>query len=149
MLSSEKLVQMAKKWQRIAVLGRKRLISERKLSHCDADQCSTSPQAQKGHFVVYTIDRKRFMIPLDCLKNRIVMQLFKLSEEEFGYTVDGPITLPCEAAFVEYAMDLVKRGVSEEVERALLSSVLLPCYHACSAQSKFGAINQRVEVCGF
>ncbi|KAF3324905.1 Auxin-responsive protein SAUR36 [Carex littledalei] len=146
MLSPKKFVQMANKWQRMAMLGRRRLTFERKNSHCCADQCTNSC-AEKGHFVVYTTDEKRFMIPLD--SQRIVMQLFQLSEEEFGYTVDGPIILPCEAAFMEYAMDLVKRGVSEEVERALLSSVLLPCHHACSAQINFGAISQQVEVCGF
>ncbi|KAF3324897.1 Auxin-responsive protein SAUR36 [Carex littledalei] len=113
MLSPTKLVQMAKKWQRMAVLGRRRLTFERKLSHRYVDQC-TSPRVEKGHCVVYTIDQKRFMIPLDYLNTRIVMQLFQLSEE-FGYTVDGPITLPCEAALMEYALALVKRGVSEEV----------------------------------
>ncbi|KAF3324906.1 Auxin-responsive protein SAUR36 [Carex littledalei] len=150
MLSPKKLVQMAKKWQRMAVLGRRRLTFERKLSHRYADQITTtSPRGEKGHFVVYTIDEKRFMTPLDYLNTRIIMQLFQLSEEEFGYTVDGPITLPCEAAFMEYAMDLIKRGVSQEVEQALLSFVLLPCHHACSAQINFGAISQQVEVCGF
>ncbi|KAF3324902.1 Auxin-responsive protein SAUR36 [Carex littledalei] len=148
MLSPKKLVQMAKKWQRMAVLGRRRLTFERNFSHRYADQC-TSPRVEKGHFVVYTIDEKRFMIPLDYLNTRIIMQLFQLSEEEFGYTVDGPITVPCEAAFMEYAMELIKRGVSEEVERALLSSLLVPCHHACSAQINFGATSQQVEVCGF
>jgi Auxin responsive protein len=145
MLSPKKLVQMAKKWQRMAALGRRRITFEKKLSHRDADQC-TSPSANEGHFVVYTIDGKRFMISLDYLNTTIVMQLFQLSEEEFGYTVDGPITLPCEAAFLEYAMDLVKRGVSKEVERALLGSVLLPCHHS---HNNFGAISQQIEVCGF
>jgi Auxin responsive protein len=148
MLSPKKLVQMAKKWQRIAVLGRRRLTFEKKISHLDNDQ-STSTCAEKGHFVVYTIDKKRFMIPLEYLNTRIIMKLFQLSEEEFGFMADGPITLPCEAALMEYAMDLVKKGVSEEVERALLSSVLLPCHHTCSVQSNFGAISQQVEVCGF
>jgi Auxin responsive protein len=148
MLSLKKLVQMAKKWQKMAVLGRRRITLERRLSHHETDQW-TSPRADKGHFVMYTIDRKRFMIPMDYLNSRIVMQLFELSEEEFGYTIDGPITLPCEAASMEYAMDLLKRGVSEEVERALLSSVLLPCHHACSVQSNLGTTSQQLEVCGF
>ncbi|KAJ4803964.1 hypothetical protein LUZ62_016530 [Rhynchospora pubera] len=148
MLSPKKLIQMAKKWQRMAVLGRRRLTFGRNLSHDDADQC-TSPRAEKGHFVVYAIDGKRFMIPLEYLNTRLVMQLFQLSEDEFGYTVDGPITLPCEAAFIEYALGLIKRGMSEEVERALLSSVLLPHHHACSVESNLGTICQKVELCGF
>ncbi|XP_078173771.1 auxin-responsive protein SAUR36-like [Carex rostrata] len=148
MLSPKKLVQLAKKWQKMAVLGNRRLTLERNLSHRDTNQF-TSCRAEKGHFVVYTIDGKRFMIPLDYLNSRIFIQLFNLSEEEFGFTVDGPITLPCEALFMEYAMDLLKRGVSEEVERALLGSVLLPCHHACSMQSNLGMITQQVVVCGF
>lgn len=148
MLSSMKFVQMAKKWQRIAILGRRRLTLERKLSHHDANQ-STSSRSEKGHFVVYTIDGKRFMIPLDYLNTRIVRQLFELSEEEFGYTVDGPIMFPCEAAIMEYAMGLIKRGVSEEVEKALLGSVFLPCHNACSSQSNLGIITQQLELCGF
>ncbi|KAF3324904.1 Auxin-responsive protein SAUR36 [Carex littledalei] len=115
MVSPKKLVQMVKKWQRMAVLARKRLTLERKLSHRDTDQC-TSSRAEKGHFVVYTIDGKRFMIPLDYLNSRIFMQLFNLSEEEFGFTVDGPIIFPCEALFMDYAMDLLKRGVSGDIE---------------------------------
>ncbi|KAJ3690833.1 hypothetical protein LUZ61_019997 [Rhynchospora tenuis] len=148
MLSPKKLVQMVKKWQRMAILGRRRLTFDRNLSHDDADQC-TSPRAEKGHFVVYAIDGKRFMIPLEYLNTSLVMQLFQLSEEEFGFTVDGPITLPCEAEFIEYALGLIKRGLSEEVERALLSSVLLPHRRACSVQSNLGTICQKVEVCGF
>jgi Auxin responsive protein len=148
MLSPKKLVQMAKRWQKMAVLGRRRITLEKKLSHHETDQC-TGPWADKGNFVVYTIDGKRFMIPIDYLNTRIIMQLFKLAEEEFGYTVDGPITLPCEATFMEYEMDLVKRGVSEDVERALLSSVLLPCHHTCSVQSNLGTISQQLEVCCF
>ncbi|KAJ4803965.1 hypothetical protein LUZ62_016531 [Rhynchospora pubera] len=145
MLSPKKLVQMAKKWQRLAAIGRRRLAFEKKHPDQDTNQC-TSPRAEKGNFVVYTIDGKRFMIPLDYLKNKIVVQLFELSEEEFGYTVDGPLTIPCDAAFMEYAMNLVKRGMSEEVERALLGSVLQCCHHT---QSNLGLISQQVEVCGF
>ncbi|KAJ3690835.1 hypothetical protein LUZ61_019999 [Rhynchospora tenuis] len=145
MLSPKKLIQMAKKWQRLAAQDRRRLAFERKNPDQVTDQC-TSPRSEKGNFVVYTIDGKRFTIPLDYLKNKIVMKLFELSEEEFGYTVDGPITLPCEGAFMDYAIDLVQRGVSEEIERALLGSVSLSCHHG---QSNFGLVSQQVAVCGF
>ncbi|KAJ1693026.1 hypothetical protein LUZ63_009724 [Rhynchospora breviuscula] len=146
MLSLKKLVQKSNNWQRIAALGRKRLHT--KLPYEERDQ-STSLHAEKGHFVLYTADGKRFVIPLDYLNTRIVMQLFQLSEEEFGYTVDGPITLPCEGAFMEYTLGLIKKGMSEEVERALLNSVLLPHHHACSMQSNSEAISQQVELCSF
>lgn len=135
---------MAKKWQRAAALNRRRLTIHRDRSYNDIEQCS-SPRVEKGHFVVYTVDGKRFMIPLDYLNTRIVMQLFKMSEEEFGYMIGGPIKLPCEAALMEHALGLVKRGVSEEAERALLGSFLLPYHHCCFMQSKWNS----VELCDF
>jgi hypothetical protein len=35
--------------------------------------------------------------------------------------------VPCEAAVMEYVMCLLRRKPSEEVERAVLSSVVMPC----------------------
>ncbi|KAJ3692844.1 hypothetical protein LUZ60_011939 [Juncus effusus] len=136
---------MAKKWQRIAAIGRRRITMVNKVSCQDTDHCSV---AGKGHFVIYSIDGKRFVIPLVYLSSKIVQRLFKLSEEEFGFTVDGPITLPCDGVLMEYVIDLVKKGVSEEMESAFLSSLLLPCsYVSCSVQ-KIGDHNT-MEVCTF
>ncbi|KAJ3692842.1 hypothetical protein LUZ60_011937 [Juncus effusus] len=149
MVSLKKLVQMAKKWQQIAALGRRRITMVHKVSYIDNDQCSTTQMAEKGNFVIYSIDGKRFVLPLVYLSSRIVERLFKLSEEEFGFTVDGPITLPWDGVFMEYVVDLIKKGVSEEVESALLSSILLPCsYVSCSVQ-KNGLTHKAIEVCSF
>ena len=71
------------------------------------------------------------MIPLDYLNTIIVMQFFQFSEEEFEYTVVGPITLPCKTMLMEYAMDLVikERGVTGggEVSSRLSYATLPPC----------------------
>ncbi|XVE93948.1 hypothetical protein REPUB_Repub01dG0238000 [Reevesia pubescens] len=64
---------------------------------------------EKGHFVMYSADEKRFVLPLEYLKNEIVMELFKLAEEEFGIPSNGHLTLPCDAAFMEYVIGLIKR----------------------------------------
>ncbi|XP_039128409.1 auxin-responsive protein SAUR36-like [Dioscorea cayenensis subsp. rotundata] len=101
--------------------------------HSDFNECSTSSVAEKGHFFVYTSERKRFMVPLAYLTNNIFKELLKISEEEFGLPGDGPITLPCDAASMEYVLSLLRRGVSEEVERALLSSIFISCQSTCSA----------------
>ncbi|KAJ3692843.1 hypothetical protein LUZ60_011938 [Juncus effusus] len=137
MVSIKKLVQMAKKWQTMTGLGRKRITTVKKASDIDTDNCSTTQIAEKRHFVIYSIDGKRFVVPLVYLSSRIIARLFKLSEEEFGFTVDGPITLLCDGVFMEYLVDLIKKGVSdsEELESALLNSLSLSCpYVSCSAQ---------------
>ena len=51
--------------------------------------------ADKGHFVVYTTDKRRFVVPLMYLNNEIFRELLKMSEDEFELPNDGPITLPC------------------------------------------------------
>ncbi|KAM0945346.1 putative small auxin-up RNA [Dioscorea sansibarensis] len=122
---------MARKLQKVTSL--KRMISSpRADKHSDFNECSTSSVAEKGHFIVYTSEGKRFMVPLAYLNNNIFRELLKISEEEFGLPGDGPITLPCDAVSMEYVLSMLRRGVSEEVERALLSSIFMSCQSACS-----------------
>lgn len=113
----------------------------------DSEASSTASVADKGHCVVYSIDGQRFMVPLAYLSSRILGELFKMSEEEFGLPCDGPITLPCDAAFMEYVMSLLRKGVSEEVERAIVSSLLIPRHCACSIP--LVEFNQQLAVCSF
>ncbi|KAF3446871.1 hypothetical protein FNV43_RR12051 [Rhamnella rubrinervis] len=87
--------------------------------------------AHKGHFVVYSADNKRFVVPLTYLKCNIFRELLRMSEEEFGLPRDGPITLPCDAASMEYIVSLVRREVSEDLETALILSILAFTSH-CS-----------------
>ncbi|KAG0548746.1 hypothetical protein BDA96_01G193800 [Sorghum bicolor] len=54
-----------------------------------------------------------------------------MSEEEFGFTGgDGRITLPCDAMVMEYALCLLRRGASAELEKAFLSTMAMPCHSA-------------------
>ncbi|KAJ0964020.1 hypothetical protein J5N97_029142 [Dioscorea zingiberensis] len=123
--------EMAKKWQKVASF--KRMISSPKADErADFNACSTSSVAEKGHFNVYTLEGKRFMVPLAYLDNKIFKELLKISEEEFGLPGDGPITLPCDAASMEYVLSMLRRGISQEVERALLSSIFISCQSSCS-----------------
>nr|GLL25749.1 uncharacterized protein LOC110418099 [Ipomoea trifida] len=121
MISSKKLIKLAKRWQKFAAIRRKRISFPR--LNDDANSCSTSTAANKGHFVVYTADQKRFVVPLSYLENEIIRQLLSMSEEEFGLPSDGPITLPCDAVFMDYIISLLSRGLSRELEIALLNSV--------------------------
>nr|XP_033515822.1 auxin-responsive protein SAUR68-like [Nicotiana tomentosiformis] len=123
MISVKKLIKMAWKWQKFAANQRKK-ISFPRSDYNDAESCSTSSSiVGKGHFVVYTTDQKRFVVPLAYLQHEVIRQLLHMSEEEFGLSSDGPITLPCDALFMSYIISLIRRGVPAELQNALLVSV--------------------------
>lgn len=122
MITPKKLIKMAKKWQKLAASKQKR-ISFPTTGPVDAESCRTSSVCEKGHFVVYATDEKRFVIPLAYLKNNVIRELFKMAEDEFGLPSCGPITLPCDAVFMEYVVSLIQRGAAKDVEKALLMSL--------------------------
>ncbi|CAI9769775.1 unnamed protein product [Fraxinus pennsylvanica] len=123
MISSRKLVKMARKWQRLAALGRKRITSPRKNEEASTTYNRSSSMAEKGHFIVYTADKKRYAFPIAYLNNYILRELLIMSEEEFGLRSDGPITLPCDAIFLDYAISLIQNKATKDVEKALLISM--------------------------
>nr|GMD43480.1 auxin-responsive protein SAUR68-like [Ipomoea batatas] len=134
---------MAKKWQKFVAIRRKRISFPKQNE--EVDTCSTSSAVSKGHFVIYTADQKRFVIPLSFLDNKIIRQLLEMSEEEFGLPSDGPITLPCDAVFMKYIISLLSRGVSTELQNALLVSVTS---NRCSSASLHqGLRNKQLLVC--
>lgn len=147
MVSAKRLVQMAKKWQRMAALPRKRLTSTTPAKGTEASCGASTSVASKGHCVVYSADGRRFEVPLAYLGTAIFGELLDMSHEEFGFTSDdGRITMPCDAAVMEYAMCLLTRDASEEVVRALLSSVVRPC-HAVSGLAPSMKPKQQLAVC--
>ncbi|KAG2636570.1 auxin-responsive protein SAUR36-like [Panicum virgatum] len=147
MVSAKRLVQMAKKWQRMAALARKRITSPAK--ETQGSPCSTSSVASKGHCVVYSADSKRFEVPLAYLGTAIFGELLSLSQEEFGFAGDdGRITLPCDAAVMEYVVCLLRRDASEEVLRAFLSSMARPC-HCGNGLGQSVGVSQQVAVSSF
>ncbi|XP_039119454.1 auxin-responsive protein SAUR36-like [Dioscorea cayenensis subsp. rotundata] len=123
---------MARKLLKVPSL--KRMISSPRADKLtDFNECSTSSVAEKGHFFVYTSEGKRFMVPLAYVTNNFFKELWNISEEEFGLPGDGHIILPCDEASMEYVLSMLRRGVSEEVERALLSCIFISCQYTCSA----------------
>ncbi|XP_004250225.2 auxin-responsive protein SAUR68-like [Solanum lycopersicum] len=146
MISTKKLIKMARKWQKFAAMQRKRISFPRNVS--DADSCSMSPSStvEKGHFVVYTVDQARFVIPLVYLENEIIRQLLNMSEEEFGLLNGGPITLPCDSAFMDYIILLIKKGITAgDLHNALLLSIPSSCCSTSSLHRESG--NQQLFVC--
>ncbi|RWR90621.1 auxin-responsive protein SAUR64-like protein [Cinnamomum micranthum f. kanehirae] len=122
MINSQRLLKMARKWQKFAVNARRRISAPISGRSVEAESCIKSV-ADRGHFVVYTIDGKRFMVPLDHLNSPIFVELLRLSEEQFGLPCDGPITIPCEAFFMEYVISFLQRRLSKEVGTSLLTSM--------------------------
>ncbi|KAL9238453.1 hypothetical protein vseg_012871 [Gypsophila vaccaria] len=110
MISTKKLIKMAKKWQRIAAASRKRISWPR-------------PVTDKGHFVVYTTDGRRFMIPLAFLETDIFRELFRMAEEEYGIASSEPLTLPCDSSFMEYTVCVINKHVAKDLENALIASL--------------------------
>ncbi|KAH0714035.1 hypothetical protein KY290_006901 [Solanum tuberosum] len=146
MISTKKLIKMARKWQKFAAMQRKRISFPRNGS--DADDCSTSSSSivEKGHFVVYTADQARFVIPLAYLENEVIRQLLNLSEEEFGLSSGGPITLLCDSAFMNYIISLIKKGVAAgDLHKALFLSIPSCCCSTSSLHRESG--NQQLFVC--
>ncbi|KAG6500078.1 hypothetical protein ZIOFF_039892 [Zingiber officinale] len=113
MLSPKRLVEKAKK-------GLPLMRANSRSSSCDFNNIVV---ADKGHFVVYSMDDARFVVPLSFLKSCIFQELLKVSAEEFGLPGEGPITLACSGVFMEYVVSLLKRSVSRDVEMALLASI--------------------------
>ncbi|OIS96916.1 PREDICTED: auxin-responsive protein SAUR68-like [Nicotiana attenuata] len=145
MLSAKKLIKMARKWQKFAAMQRKRISLPRNGN--DEDSCSTSASfiAGKGQFVVYTTDQRRFLIPLTYLENEVILQLLNMSEEEFGLPSGGPITLPCDSAFMDYIVSLIKKGAAVgDLHKALLLSVTSSCCSTSSLHQEWG--NQQLLV---
>lgn len=103
---------MAKKWQKVAAIGKKRISEGRFI-------------AEKGHFVVYSSDRKRYVIPLGHLQTGVFRELLKMSEEEFGLPGDGPIMLPCDAVFLELLLALMKERFCSKSRAGFSFSSLL------------------------
>ncbi|XP_010028804.1 auxin-responsive protein SAUR67 [Eucalyptus grandis] len=116
MISPKRLVKIARKWQRVAAMRRKRISFPR----LDGDE---EVIAHRGHFIVYSIDGKRFMFPIRYLNNCVIRELLQLSEDEFGLPSSGPITLPCDAMFMDYMVSLIQRRANAEIEKALLMSI--------------------------
>ena len=142
MISSKKLAQLSKKWQGVgAIRLRKVAIAEKEVHP------SCSPVAGKGHCVVYSSDGKRFEIPLVCLHTTVFQELLRMSREEFGFTSDGRIMLPCDTATMEYVMCLLRREASKDVERALLSSIVITCHHPSRMIQPRGGLKQQFAVC--
>ncbi|GFY89775.1 hypothetical protein Acr_06g0017150 [Actinidia rufa] len=147
MISYEKLIKMARKWRKLAAISRKRITSPRTIGGFDAESSNIST-VDKGHFVVYTADQRRFVIPLFYLNNDTFIELLKMAEEEYGLPSDAPITLPCDAVFMEYAVSLLGRQADKDLEKALLLSITSG-RSLSSSYIQQGQTHHQLPICSF
>lgn len=134
-MSAKKLSKMIQQWQELAPLRRKRVL---------LDSCCTVSFVDKGHFAVYTADQRRFVVPLAYLNNPVFKQLLEMSEEEYGLLCNGPIVLPCDSAFMDYAICLIREGRAGDSYRAKLESV---ARNRCSSSCLHGGeVNHQLLV---
>ncbi|KAL4317961.1 hypothetical protein GQ457_18G019210 [Hibiscus cannabinus] len=54
MISAKKLIKLAKRWQKMAFIRRKRITLPRTKMDSETNGCSTSSVVDKGHFVVHS-----------------------------------------------------------------------------------------------
>ncbi|XP_031276916.1 auxin-responsive protein SAUR68-like [Pistacia vera] len=141
MISAKKLIKLAKNWQRTAALKRKRI------SLPGFNKTSTPSAAHKGHFVAYTVDQKRFVFPITYLRSHIFQELLRMSEEKFGLPGNGPITLSCDASFMEYAISLIKSCVDRQMEEALVMSIASSRCSSMSHSLPHGQIGHQLLIC--
>ncbi|KAK8582572.1 hypothetical protein V6N13_069346 [Hibiscus sabdariffa] len=73
MVSTKKLIKMARMWKKIDAIGRKRITSPRSSTGretANPDRSNKSSVVDKGHFVVSTSDKKRFCNSLGTSKEQ-------------------------------------------------------------------------------
>ncbi|KAL6011845.1 hypothetical protein ACLOJK_002311 [Asimina triloba] len=126
---NKKLLELAKKGRKVIAPRSRRSSFSTCDGASDSNGCSTSV-VERGHFVVYSIDGIRCVLPLASLDSPIFTELLEMSEEEFGLPSEGPITLPCSGVFLEYVASMIKRSMSKDVER---EHSWLPCPPATTA----------------
>ncbi|KAH6813266.1 hypothetical protein C2S51_022284 [Perilla frutescens var. frutescens] len=138
MIRAKKLVNMIQQWQDFAALRRKRISSCPRNSSSDGlDSCCVVSSVDKGHFTIYTADDRRFVVPLAYLNNPVFRQLLEMSEEEYGLPSDGPIVLPCDSVFMDYAICLIRKGRAGDLHEALIKSVARSrCSSSCLYQGQ-------------
>ncbi|XP_058090729.1 auxin-responsive protein SAUR64-like [Magnolia sinica] len=144
MFNPKKFIEMVGKGQKVAAVGRRRISFSGTDGEADSSGCTTSV-ADKGHFVFYSTDRRRFVVPLAYLNSTIFKELFRMSEDIFGLPCKGPITFPCDAIYMEYIVSIIQRSVSQDIERALLVSI---SPERCSRSSVWheGMTNQKIDL---
>lgn len=113
----------------MATIRRKSIAQPGEFKDCNTN---STMKAEKGHFVVYTLDGHRFVFPLGHLNTYIFKELLTMSEEEFGLPSNRPITFPCDASFMKDVANLIQQRATLGKEKALMLSLVTNGSHLSS-----------------
>ncbi|KAG8650444.1 hypothetical protein MANES_07G042632v8 [Manihot esculenta] len=96
--------------------------------------------------------RKRITLPQTVgntdTRNSCCTSAAKAEKEEFGSQSTGPLTLPCEAELIEYAITLIKQQVTRDIEKALLTSIA-SSFCSLSSNLQHQRTNHQIPICSF
>ncbi|CAN0921113.1 Auxin-responsive protein SAUR64 [Linum grandiflorum] len=62
---------------------------------------------KKGWFVVYSVDRRRYALPLELLENEMFVEMLKMAEEEFGLSNHQSIVFPFDSSVMDRIIDIL------------------------------------------
>lgn len=133
MFSPKKIAEMSSK--NMFVLPRAK-------SRSNLSPFSRSQAPIKGHLVIYTIDEEElYEVPLSCLNNHVIKELFEDGRSGDGLEIDRPITMPCNSLLMDYILSMVGKQTSSEVEALFVSMASVSC-------SWFSLLKQG-KICGY
>ncbi|PON36386.1 LOW QUALITY PROTEIN: Small auxin-up RNA [Parasponia andersonii] len=92
----------------------------------------------------------RFMLPLTYLRHEIFQKLLKISEEEFGLPICGPIILPCDSVFMDSLVSLIQRSeMARNLEKAQLNgiNIVSSCLQFASTAFRHGYFDHHLVTC--
>ncbi|GLJ40967.1 hypothetical protein SUGI_0847950 [Cryptomeria japonica] len=94
----------------------------------------------RGHLAVYAAkedcEGRRFVIPVDYLKQPVFKDLLRMAEEEFGFDyVTGLLTIPCDPELFEEIIDRLKVSGGLHVYYSPVTSLTSSC--AYNSKSNF------------
>ncbi|KAL4201042.1 hypothetical protein AMTRI_Chr02g214180 [Amborella trichopoda] len=124
MMNSKRIMETARKWKKQGMRERVRISLKTTTSE------KVGLVADEDHFVIYTTDGIRFMIPLAFLNDPIFREILLMAEEEFGFTGCGPLRPTSEAFVMQYIVSLLSKNASKELEKAS-ASTSCRAYLAC------------------
>ncbi|KAL9258222.1 Auxin-responsive protein SAUR36-like protein [Drosera capensis] len=90
MISSKKLIKLARKWQKLTSLRRKRISWSQSATTMGADPCSGSSTTDKGHFVVYSIDGRRLRSRWYTLGIKLLLSFFRRLKKSLDFQETDP-----------------------------------------------------------
>lgn len=73
-------------------------------NYVDADSKNVPEDVKEGHFAVIAVhgnEPQRFVVPLSCLTHPRFIRLLEQAAEEYGFSHEGALAIPCRPAELE------------------------------------------------